>query len=344
MSNQPQKLHVDLSGLERAIREFADLPKNIVMNNAMDMDCFLEYVDLVLNANVFPEEVQLYPDQVEAPDTTVLAKLKEKGFEIADDGIIEKFQHQVLDIRLLQFFARLSRGMFYLNKYIALIGLENVKRGVFNRKDANLNKEVASDVIRFGILYLEFFFRLMEFAYTNFQFSRDGNLITGGRAIGRITGHVFGGVDSVLGKWYGAGMTNFAQFVRTSIDATFSAWLLLRRQYGVNFDIRPANNEEDLKGIDFVVTAKDGRIVKYVQCKAKKEDDQRSTAYVNFGGKGKIALELLFHYIDNEARYDSERAELMKTSATNLAKLAEAQGVEWEWLFVASNYYVNIDY
>lgn len=343
MSNQPQKLHVDLSGLERAIKEFADLPKDIVMNNAMDMDHFLEYVDLILNANVFPEEVQLYPDEVKTPDTNVLSKLKEKGFEIAEDGIIEKFQHQVVDIRLLQFFARLSRGMFYLNKYIAIIGLENIKRGVFSRKDANLNKDAATDVIRFGILYLEYFFRLMEFAYINFQFSRDNNLITGGKAIGTITGNIFRGLDSVLGKWYGAGMSNFAEFVRTSIGATFSAWLVLRRQYGTNFDIRPANNEEDLNGIDFVVTAKDGRVVKYVQCKARKEDDQRSSAYVNFGGKNNIPLTLLFDYIDNEAGYEYERAELMKASATKLAELAKSQGVEWEWLFVASNYYVNID-
>lgn len=339
MSNQ--KLFVDLPRLEKAIEEFASLPADVTIDGVVDIDAFIEYIDLVLNSNVFPQENDIYPEDVESPDTDVLARLKEKGFEISEDGYIESFAHSNQNIRLLQFFARLSRGMFYLNKYIAIIGIDNIRKGIYNRKDSNLDSEARDDVIRFGILYLEYFFKLMEFAYTNFYFKREGEMVSGGKAIGSLTGNIFRGVNSLLGKWYGPGLSDFASYVRTSIGSTFSAWLVLRGQYDTNYDIRPANSEEDLNGIDFVVL-KDGKEIKYVQCKARRENDGRSSAYVTFGGKSDITLPSLKHYVESEAQYDPERSGLMIESASKLIALAKAKDVEWEWVFVESNYYVTI--
>lgn len=342
------KLHLDLGKFNEALRALGDIP--VELKGAVKIDDLIEYMDKLFSSNVFPEEEDIDPGSIQPPSGDVLVKLREKGIEIAEDGYIENFPIGN-NTRVLMFFARLVRGMYHLNKYIAVIGLDNIKNGIYDRSEKLVGSSTNRDAIKFGILYLEYFFKLMEFTYTNLVFTNDrGEVILTGRAIGEISGNIFRGMTSVLGKWYGGNMTGFSEYIRAALGATFSAWLVLKQRYPKQFDIRPASEEEDKMGIDFVIS-QNGKIIKYVQCKARKEEDGKSSAYVSFEGKSrsesKNALAEFERYIEFGASYESNRVTSMKTSLNRLIdecerKSKEQNGtVEWEWLFVPPNYYIN---
>lgn len=312
-----KRVMVAIDSILNAMETVKALPQTYLNT---DLNEFLRDIVQVLRYSVPTDKADL---EIEEPNSRVIAKLREKGIQVEDDGMIEEF-NGVDKIPYLQFIAKLMRALYSLNLYIKTVGVDNIKQN--NEKD----ESKMSDIVSFGVEYNDAFFELHKFIYENFYFAEG---TSSQLAISKINAEIFYGINSILGRWFGTGMTEFGLSVRRGTEAAFSAWITLQTIFP-DSEIRNSTPTEDKQGIDFVVM-KNGKPTHYVQCKTKIEDEEDSDLEW-FKGDNAEELDSLHKYIGKVYKH---RYKKMKEASIRLANLSERHGVKWGWMFIKPNYY-----